>query len=68
MKLMTPGGNPAASISFMRCQPVKTVDDAGFHNTVLPMSAGAVGRFPAIEAKLKGVTANTKPSRARYST
>ena len=67
-KLMTPGGNPAASISFIRCQPVKTADDAGFHRTVLPIMAGAVGRLPAMEAKLKGVTAKTKPSRARYST
>jgi hypothetical protein len=68
MKLMTPGGKPAASISFIRCQPVKTVDDAGFHNTVLPIKAGAVGRLPAMEAKLKGVTAKTNPSSARYST
>ena len=65
---MTPGGKPAASISFMRCQPVKTADEAGFQSTVLPISAGAVGRLPAMEAKLKGVTAKTKPSSARYST
>ena len=31
------------------------------------MSAGAVGRFAAIEVKLKGVTAKTKPSSGRYS-
>ena len=42
--------------------------DAGFHSTVLPISAGAVGRLPPIEVKLNGVTANTKPSSARYST
>ena len=29
----------------------------GFHTTVLPMSAGAVGRLPAIAVKLNGVTA-----------
>jgi hypothetical protein len=29
----------------------------GFHTTVLPMSAGAVGRLPEIAVKLKGVTA-----------
>ncbi len=28
---------------------------------------GEVGRFPAMAVKLKGVMANTKPSRARYS-
>ena len=32
------------------------------------MSAGAVGRFAAIEVKLKGVIANTKPSSGRCST
>ena len=31
------------------------------------MIAGAVGRLPPIEVKLKGVTARMKPSRARYS-
>ena len=29
----------------------------GFHTTGLPMRAGAVGRLPAIEVKLNGVTA-----------
>jgi len=36
---------------------LNTADDAGFQSTVLPMSAGAVGRFPAIDVKLNGVTA-----------
>ena len=31
------------------------------------MMAGAVGRFPAIEVKLNGVTAKTKPSSGRAS-
>jgi len=31
------------------------------------MSAGAVGRFPAIDVKLNGVTANTNPSSGRCS-
>ena len=30
---------------------------AGFHTTVLPISAGAVGRLPAIAVKLNGVIA-----------
>jgi hypothetical protein len=34
-----------------------TAFDAGFQTTVLPIIAGAVGRFAAIEVKLKGVTA-----------
>jgi hypothetical protein len=33
----------------------------------LPSSAGAVGRLPAIEVKLNGVMASTKPSSGRYS-
>ena len=41
--------------------------EAGFHTTVLPISAAAVGRLPAIEVKLKGLTAKTKPSSGRYS-
>jgi len=35
---------------------------AGFHTTVLPIKAGAVGRFPAIDVKLNGVRASTNPS------
>ena len=42
--------------------------EAGFHTTVFPISAGLVGRLPAIDVKLNGVTAKTNPSRARYST
>ena len=37
----------------------------GFHSTTLPISAGAVGRLPAIAVKLNGVTAYTKPSSGR---
>ena len=29
----------------------------GFHSTVFPSSAGALGRFPAIAVKLNGVMA-----------
>src|SRR5262245_61270529 len=42
-------------------------EEAGFHSTTLPMSAGDVGRLPAILVKLKGVTAKTKPSSGRCS-
>ena len=41
---------------------LETADEAGFHTTVLPIKAGAVGRFPAMDAKLKGVMARIKPS------
>ena len=41
--------------------------EAGFQTTVLPISATEVGRLPAIEVKLNGVTAKTKPSSGRYS-
>ena len=54
---MTPGGIPAASSSSMvSCAATCCVGD-GFHTTVLPISAGAVGRLPAIAVKLNGVTA-----------
>src|SRR5574338_576463 len=42
--------------------------EAGFQRTVLPISAAEVGRFAAMEVKLKGVTAKTKPSSGRYWT
>ena len=41
--------------------------DAGFHTTMLPISAGELGRLPAIAVKLNGETANTNPSSGRYS-
>src|ERR671939_260556 len=67
-KFTTPGGSPAATRSFITYQLEKIDDEAGFQRTVLPMRAGAVGRFAAMEVKLKGVTAKTKPSSGRYST
>ena len=68
MKLITPGGRPASWSNFITNQLLWTEVEAGFHRQVLPSSAGAVGRLPAMEVKLKGVTANTKPSRGRCST
>src|SRR6266567_695204 len=65
--LITPDGRPAASSSAMlTCADNCWVGD-GFHTTVLPSSAGADGRLPAIEVKLNGVIASTKPSSGRYS-
>ena len=54
---MTPGGRPAASSSCMvrYAENVCVID--GFHTTVLPISAGAVGRLPAMAVKLNGVIA-----------
>ena len=40
---------------------------AGFQTTVLPMSAGAVGRLPAMAVKLNGLMAYTGPSSGRWS-
>ena len=55
--LMTPGGSPASSSSgISRCAAYCWVG-AGFHTTVLPIRAGAVGRLPAIAVKLNGVIA-----------
>ena len=47
--------------------PEYTDDDAGFQIATLPISAGALGRFPAIEVKLNGETANINPSKGLYS-
>jgi len=41
--------------------------EAGFQMVVLPIMTGAMFRFEAIEVKLNGLTASTKPSRALYS-
>src|SRR3954453_9892517 len=56
-KLMTPGGSPASSSSLYTYQADSIADDAGFQTTVLPISAGAVGRLAAMAVKLNGVTA-----------
>ena len=66
-RLITPGGRPASSNSFMRKCALTAAVEAGFQTTVLPISAAEVGRFPAIAVKLNGVTAKTKPSSGRYS-
>ena len=55
--LMTPGGSPAASNSRIRKCAANCCVCAGFQTTVLPSSAGVVGRLPAIAVKLNGVTA-----------
>ena len=40
----------------------------GFQTVTLPIRTGDMLRFDAIEVKLNGVRAKTKPSRPRYST
>ena len=62
-----PRGRPAASRTCISTDAASCWVVAGFQTTVLPMSAGAVGRLPAIEVKLKGVMASTKPSSGRES-
>ncbi len=65
--MITPGGIPASSYSFISHHAEYAAVDAGFQTTVLPISAADVGRFPPIAVKLNGVTAKTKPSSGRYS-
>src|SRR5689334_18938194 len=66
-RLITPGGSPAASSSFIVQYAESDCVGEGFHTTVFPISAGAVGRLPAMAVKLNGVTAYTNPSSGRYS-
>ena len=54
---MTPGGIPASSSSSIVSEAASCCVGEGFHSTVLPISAGAVGRLPAIAVKLNGVIA-----------
>ena len=56
-RLITPGGRPAASSSCIVRYAAKVWVGDGFHTTVLPISAGAVGRLPAMAVKLNGVMA-----------
>ena len=55
--LMTPGGSPASSSSRIVWCAASCWVGEGFHTTVLPIRAGAVGRLPAIAVKLNGVIA-----------
>ncbi len=57
IRLITPGGSPAASrIAIVKCAANIWVW-AGFHRTTLPIIAGAVGRLPPMAVKLNGVIA-----------
>src|SRR5579885_865516 len=66
-RLMTPGGSPASSYSFISQYAEYAAVEAGFHTTVFPISATEVGRFAPMAVKLNGVTAKTNPSSGRYS-
>src|SRR6059058_356020 len=66
-RLITPGGKPACSKSFIRKCAEYAAVKAGFQTTVFPMSAALPGRLPPIAVKLNGVTAKTNPSSGRYS-
>jgi len=56
-RLMTPLGRPASSRSCISRTAAWVCVGEGFQTTTLPISAGAVGKFPAIALKLKGVIA-----------
>ena len=47
--------------------PEYTQDEAGLNYATLPRNTGAQLKLAAIEVKLNGVTAKTKPSNALYS-
>ena len=66
-RLITPGGRPASSKTRITTSLLTADFSEGFQTTVLPVSAGVEGRFPAIAVKLNGVTASTKPSSPRWS-
>ena len=66
-KLITPSGTPASRNSSTSAQFDWIAEGDGFHRIVLPICAGAAHRLAAIDVKLNGVTANTKPSSGRCS-
>ena len=55
--LITPGGRPASCSRSMISDAASCWVIDGFQTTTLPISAGAVGRLPAMAVKLNGVTA-----------
>ena len=55
--LITPGGSPASISRSMISDAASCWVVDGFHTTTLPISAGAVGRLPAMAVKLNGVIA-----------
>ncbi|MDQ0686454.1 hypothetical protein QFZ56_005417 [Streptomyces achromogenes] len=56
-RLITPLGSPASSSSRISSTAACVCVGDGFQTTTLPISAGAVGRLPAIAVKLNGVIA-----------
>src|SRR3954452_12167412 len=66
-RLITPGGRPASSKSFIRKWAEYAAVEAGFHTTVLHIRAAGVRRLPAMAVKLNGVPAKTNPWSGRYS-
>ncbi len=56
-RLMTPAGMPASRSSCMVSTAARVCVGDAFQITVLPISAGAVGRLPAMAVKLNGVMA-----------
>ncbi len=55
--LITPGGIPASSRSSIVNDAASCWVGEGFQTTVFPISAGAVGRLPAMAVKLNGLIA-----------
>lgn len=65
---MTFLGSPASRRIWKTIQDAYAAPGEGFQRRTFPTRAGAPTRFPPMAVKLNGVTAKTKPSRARYST
>src|SRR5919204_3744417 len=66
-RLITPGGRPASSRSFIVQYAEYAAVEAGFQMTTSPITAGLVDRLAPIAVKLNGEIAKTKPSSGRYS-
>ena len=65
--LITPSGNPASLNNFIITCAEYIWVSAGFQTITFPIIAGAAHKLAAIAVKLKGVIANTKPSKGLYS-
>src|SRR3954465_5698116 len=66
-KLITPGGTPASSSSFIVQEEETAAVEAGFQRITSPIRAGLVERLAPMAVKLNGEIAKTNPSSGRYS-
>ena len=67
IKFITPSGRPASLNTSIITFAEYIWDLEAFHTTVLPIKATLEHKLPAMDVKLKGLSAKMKPSIGLYS-